>query len=187
MSTKGGSSSGPSRRSSKLLSSRAAGKLLQVQQRRFSSAAPTANLAPGGFTAQHAGSMIFGNGSQSLASQGSAKVHSGEYTSMRSSRRKEVQFTSMRHGRHEHHIEAIEEIEIEIAESSEIWGWYWYDWANGPFFYTVMNFLPLLMLGQCKWYCATANPEWIEFREVIKTGALCDDVPVLPQVEPDWW
>lgn len=46
---------------------------------------------------------------------------------MRSTRRKEVEFTSTRHGRHEYHIEKIEEIEIEIAEASEVWGWYWYD------------------------------------------------------------
>ena len=38
-----------------------------------------------------------------------------------------------------------------------------------------------------KWYCATDNPEWIEFRQVIKTGALCDDVEVLPFTEPAWW
>lgn len=50
---------------------------------------------------------------------------------------------------------------IEPAEKKEVRGWYIYDWANGPFFYSAMNFIPLMITAQAREvamsdFCATA-------------------------------
>ena len=34
-----------------------------------------------------------------------------------------------------------------VAVKREVWAWYLYDWANGPFFYSCLNFLPLLLVS----------------------------------------
>lgn len=62
---------------------------------------------------------------------------------------------------------------IEEAKSDEVRGWFVYDWSNGPFFYSALNFIPLMITAQLRdlgkiQFCDTfhngncMNNEWAE-------------------------
>jgi MFS-type transporter involved in bile tolerance (Atg22 family) len=63
----------------------------------------------------------------------------------------------------------------ETLTKKELHGWYMYDFANGAFFYSVLNFLPILIVGQASDVAQTEfcgeclNDEWAIDYEI--TGA----------------
>ena len=68
------------------------------------------------------------------------------------------------------------------VEEKELNGWFIYDWANGPYFYSAISFLPLVITSQAKQmakqhFCGdcTLN-EWALDYE---TKGSCDDSSLL--------
>ena len=73
--------------------------------------------------------------------------------------------------------ESIGEEKVIPTSKAEYRGWYGIEWAQSPYFYSVLNFLPMMLTAQAK--RAAADTAGFSFHNTYDGGANCT-VPTLP-------
>lgn len=96
-------------------------------------------------------------------------------------------------------LDSVGHVIPEVAEAREVRGWYAYDWSNGAYFYSAMNFIPLMITSQLRelakeQYCDTMfggacqNNEWAaDFeKEGICSDLSLDTAAACNAADGDW-